>query len=109
MDKIPYRIKKIVNEYINSLNRNNIPIQHAILFGSYVSGKYNKFSDIDIALVSDFFEGIRFLDRKKILKITLEINEDIEPMPFSPKQFTTDNPFVREILETGVNVNKITL
>ena len=109
MDKIPYRIKKIVNEYLDSLKRNNIPIQQAILFGSYVSGKYNEYSDIDIALVSDFFEGIRFLDRKKILKISLDIDEDIEPMPFNPKQFTTDNPFVREILETGVNVNSITL
>jgi predicted nucleotidyltransferase len=109
MDKIPYRIKKVVNEYLNSLNENNIPIQQAILFGSYVNGKYNEYSDIDIALVSDFFEGIRFLDRKKILKISLDIDEDIEPMPFNPKQFTKDNPFVREILETGVNVNSLTL
>jgi len=104
MVKIPYRVKKVVNEYINSLNRNNIPIQQAILFGSYVSGNYNEYSDIDIALVSDFFEGNRFWDRKKILKISLDIDADIEPMPFNPKQFTTDDPFVKEILETGVNV-----
>jgi len=43
--------------------------------------------------------------KKKNIKISLDIDEDIEPMPFNPKQFTTKNPFVREILETGVNVN----
>ena len=65
MVKIPYRIKKIVIDYVDSLNSNNIQIQNAILFGSYVNGNYNEFSDIDIALVSDCFNGFRFLDRKK--------------------------------------------
>jgi predicted nucleotidyltransferase len=104
MDQVPYRIKKSVIDYINTLNRNNIPIQQAILFGSYVNGKYNDYSDIDIALVSDSFDGVRFFDRKKILKFALEIDQDIEPMPFKPEQFTTDNPFVKEILETGVSI-----
>jgi len=104
MDKIPISIKKTIDEYLYTLKNNNIPIQHAILFGSYANGNYTGNSDIDIALVSDFFDGIRFLDRKKIIKITLKVSKEIEPLPFNPKQFTIDDPFVREIIETGINL-----
>ena len=108
MDKIPYRVKKIINKYIDALNKNNIKIEQAILYGSYANGSYNKYSDIDIALVSESFEGIRFLDRNKIMKISLQISKDIEPMPFSPEKFTIDDPFVCEILETGIKFLQIT-
>jgi uncharacterized protein len=104
MDNIPYTIQKIINEYLDTLNRNNIQIQQAILYGSYANGRYHKYSDIDIALVSDSFDGIRFLDRIKIMKITLKVCKDIEPMPFNPKKFTMDDPFVREIMETGIKL-----
>ena len=104
MDKIPNSIKKTIDEYLYTLKNNNIPIQNAILFGSYANGNYKDYSDIDIALVSDFFDGIRFLDRKKIMKITLEVSKEIEPMPFNTTQFTTDDPFVKEIIETGINL-----
>ena len=105
MDKIPHRIRAIINQYLDSLNRNNIPIEQAILYGSYANGSYHKHSDIDIALVSKSFGGVRFLDRNKIMKLTLEISKDIDPMPFSPKKFTIDDPFVKEILDTGVKLS----
>ena len=59
-------------------------------------------SDIDIALVSDVFEGIRIKDRSKIRKITLDISTDLSPLPFRPEEFTTEDPFVREIIEHGI-------
>ena len=104
MDKIPYRIRAIINQYIDSLNKNNIPIQQAVLYGSYANGNYHKYSDIDIALVSTSFGGVRFLDRNKIMGLTLKISKDIEPMPFSPNTFTMDDPFVKEILDTGIKL-----
>ena len=104
MDQIPYAVKKIIRRYIDALNQNNFPIQKAILYGSYATGRYHKHSDIDIALVSESFDGVRFLDRNKIMKITLNISKDIEPMPFSPQKFTTDDPFVKQIMKTGIHL-----
>ena len=34
----------------------------------------------------------------------LAISSDLEPLPYRPEDFTPDDPFVREVLETGVGV-----
>ena len=79
-------------------------IRKAVLFGSHATGLSNEWSDIDIALVSEAFEGLRIRDRNKIRKITIAISSDLSPLPFRPEDFTPENPFVREILETGINI-----
>jgi predicted nucleotidyltransferase len=104
MVKIPDKTRKIIDTYIDALNRNNIPIKEAILFGSYATGKYKEWSDIDIALVSDLFAGDRIDDKDKIRSITLSVSSEIEVLPFPPSDFTTQNPFVKEILKTGIKL-----
>ncbi len=104
MAEIPDRVRKIIDKYIKTLEENDIPIKQAILFGSYAQGRYNKWSDIDIALVSNIFEGNRFIDRDKIRKINLSVSSDLEILPYRPQDFTPDDPFVREIIETGVTL-----
>jgi len=74
------------------------------LFGSYAEGRANEWSDIDIALVSDSFDGDRFDDRSKIRRITLSVSSDLSPLPFRPEDFTPENPFVKEIIEKGVRI-----
>ena len=104
MDQIPDWINNIIRRFINELERNDIHITQAVLFGSYATGTYDDWSDIDLALVSDAFKGERFGDRSKIRLITLAISSDLEPLPFRPEDFTPDDPFVQKILETGVRV-----
>ncbi len=104
MDKIPIKIHRLLNKYVEELEKNRIPIRQAVLFGSYAAGGSHEWSDIDIALVSDVFEGIRIRDRNKIRKITLDISSDLSPLPFRPEDFTPEDPFVREIIEHGINI-----
>jgi uncharacterized protein len=104
VDQIPDRINNIIRRFINELEKNNIHITEAVLFGSYAAGTYDDWSDIDLALVSDAFEGERFGDRNKIRRITLTISSDLEPLPYRPEDFTPDDPFVQKVLETGVRV-----
>jgi predicted nucleotidyltransferase len=104
MDKIPAKITRLLKKYIEKLEENRIPVRQAVLFGSYATGSSNEWSDIDIALISDVFEGIRIKDRNKIRKITLEISTDLSPLPFRPEDFTAEDPFVREIIEHGINI-----
>jgi predicted nucleotidyltransferase len=102
MDEISPEIKAIVNRYIHVLEKSDFHIQEAILFGSYASKKYDKWSDIDIALISDDFEGIRFRDKEKIRKITLSVSPMLSPLPFKTENFSDDDPFVHHIKETGL-------
>ena len=102
--KADQTIENSIKSYIEHLESIGIHVQQAILFGSYASGKYDEWSDIDVAIVSNDFAGNRFEDRSKIRKITLQVNSDISPMPFRPEDFNDSDYFVKEILETGIRI-----
>jgi uncharacterized protein len=104
MVRIPDKVKKTIDAYLDALNRDNVPIKEAILFGSYAKGTSREWSDIDIALVSDIFIGNRIEDKDKIRKITLSVSSEIEVLPFNPKDFDVENPLAKEILETGIRL-----
>ena len=105
MVEIPVEIKSLLLKYITLLNGNNIPIEQAYLFGSFSKGRGSQLSDIDVALVSNVFEGSRIKDRRKIRRITLSVSSLLEVLPFNPKDFTEDNPLVKEIIETGIRIS----
>ena len=102
--KADRKIEKTVKSYIEQLENIGIHVQQAILFGSYANGKFDEWSDIDLAIVSNDFAGNRFEDRNKIRKITLQVNSDISPMPFRPEDFNDSDYFVKEILATGIRI-----
>ncbi|VEN74031.1 hypothetical protein EPICR_220018 [Candidatus Desulfarcum epimagneticum] len=62
MADIPDSIRKKLADYVRELSKRNINVKTAIVFGSYASGKYDKWSDIDVALISDDFKGDSLLD-----------------------------------------------
>ena len=86
------------------LRANNISIENAYLFGSYAKGENRKWSDIDIAIVSNSFEGNRIKDKDKIRKITLSVSSSLEILPFNPSDFSFENPLAKEIIETGIRL-----
>ncbi len=104
MVQIPDRVKDTIEQYLQALNHNNIPIKDAILFGRYARGHYKEWSDIDIALVSNIFKGDLIDDKDKIRRITLSISSEIEVIPFAPKDFNQENPFAKEIMQTGIRL-----
>ena len=50
------------------------------------------------------FQGVLFSDRERIRKPTLAADYRIDPMPFKTEDFREDNPFVKEILKTGIRI-----
>lgn len=81
-----------------------IEIKSAYLFGSVVKRKSTMHSDIDLAIVSDSFTGSRYDDRVKLNPYILKINTNVEIHPFTSKEFKADNPFAKEIMETGKRI-----
>jgi predicted nucleotidyltransferase len=104
MATLPDKVKASVNELIRQLNANNLAIQQAFVFGSYATGQQTQWSDIDVALVSDRFEGNFYYDRRKVSPYAIKIDLDLEVHAFSPEDFTEENPFVKEIVRTGIQI-----
>ena len=95
---------EIIKKYINELKRNNITVDEAILFGSFVKGTAREESDIDVALVSDSFTGDRFDNRRRIIPLRRAIDNRLEPMPFSRERFAEGGALIDDIKGTGIRV-----
>lgn len=94
---------KIAEKYVNHLKNNKFTVQKAYLFGSYVSGKYNEDSDIDLAIVMDTLPN-SFTTQVELMKISRKFDTRIEPHPFEESDFNTTNPFANEILKNGIRI-----
>ena len=97
-------ILKLLEKYLDRLKENNIPVQKALLFGSYARGKPGKDSDIDVAVISTAFKGDRYSDRRLIVPFRRGLDSRIEPMPFTPKDFEEGGILIDEIKKTGQTI-----
>ncbi len=52
-------IVKSVRNYLKSLNNMGIAVRFGIVFGSQVTGRMDRWSDIDVLVVSPRFDGPR--------------------------------------------------
>jgi predicted nucleotidyltransferase len=97
----------IVNKikvFARQVNDCGINLKKVILFGSYAKNKQTKYSDIDVALVSDDFSGIPAEDVKLFLS-ALRKHYMIQAQTYNTKDFSpTQNPFVKEIIKNGVEI-----
>ncbi|MEK7168683.1 MAG: nucleotidyltransferase domain-containing protein [Patescibacteria group bacterium] len=73
---------KIAIKYINQVQKNGIPVTKAYLFGSYAKKTANKYSDIDICVVSPIFGNDYFNNSLDLKKIANKIDYRISPVPF---------------------------
>mgnify|MGYP000847536736 FL=1 len=104
MAKASDQIASIIKLYVRELQKNNIDVKKAILFGSYARGLANENSDIDVAIISDSLSGNRFDDRRILVPLRRTIDSRIEPMPFKSKDFSRGGNLIDEIKETGINI-----
>ena len=104
MVKIPDKIIEIIKDFVKQAEFHNVTIQKAVLFGSYAKGTNHEWSDIDLAVVSEDFEGIRINDSQLLFEPIIQTSVDIEPHTYRPEDFNEEDPFVKEILKHGVRI-----
>jgi len=98
-----------VQEFIAKLLASAIPLDRVILFGSQAKGTANDDSDVDVVLVSSIFSGFGFEDRKLFSKINIQKPfVEIETRTFSTEYFEAGDPFISDILKTGIELYKST-
>ncbi|MBN2089685.1 nucleotidyltransferase domain-containing protein [candidate division KSB1 bacterium] len=99
------KIYDTIRKYLISLIDHNIQCQNVYLYGSYAKGNFTKDSDIDLAIFSSDLSGDRIDDQVLLMNLRNNIDVRIEPYPFLPEEFTTDNPFVKTIINTGEDLS----
>jgi len=97
-------IREDIRQYLSLLEKQNIHIFQAYLFGSSIKGTADQWSDIDLAIVTDAFIGDHFDFRFMLTKLARTINADIEPHPYLLTDFNDTNPAAGDILKHGERV-----
>ena len=92
----------IIQQYAEVL-RTKFDFQKIILFGSCVNGSSHEDSDIDVAVVFLDYDN-RFDMQLELMKLTIQIDSRIEPHPFRENEFNPSNPFVKNIVNYGMEV-----
>jgi predicted nucleotidyltransferase len=57
MAAIPPKVLESVKQFFTRIS-SEIPVKKAVLFGSFAKGTFDKDSDVDLAIFSDYFENI---------------------------------------------------
>jgi predicted nucleotidyltransferase len=83
-----------------------MPVDKAILFGSYAKGYATELSDVDICFFLKDYNG---KNRVEIIEETLKLSRKYRDVPFEPLVFESaemqnGNPFVRQIISEGIEL-----
>ena len=98
-------IKKLAVEYADNV-RNVMPVDKVVLYGSYAKNNATPLSDVDICFFLTDFKGKRRVD---IIGELLRLCGRYKGAYFEPNAFLTSeiergNPFVIEILSSGIEI-----
>lgn len=91
-----------VRIFITRLKESGISVESAYLFGSYATNRAGRWSDIDVAIVSPDFSDDRYNERLRLMRLSAEIDNRIEPVPFQSNAFSDTDPLVDEIKKSGI-------
>jgi predicted nucleotidyltransferase len=97
------KVKELIQGFHAKLKQ-EIPIKELILFGSYAKGNAKEYSDIDLAVISNWFEGKPKIKNMQYLsKIAANYNSLIEALPFTEEEYINldKRSFLASIIKTG--------
>ncbi len=103
------QVAKIIRGFITELKR-EIPIKEFILFGSYAQGNPKEYSDIDLAVISDWFKDKPNIENMQYLsRIAAAYNSLIEALPFTEEEYRNldERSFFASIVKSGRNSSEL--
>jgi predicted nucleotidyltransferase len=99
-------VNTTIRQYVREVKA-QIPIDKVYLYGSFASGTAEWDSDVDLCFFSSTFSSGKIFDAlEKLWKLKEKYNKEIciEPNAFPSAELYNDNPFVKEILRTGLEI-----
>jgi predicted nucleotidyltransferase len=103
------QVTEIIKGFITELSQ-KIPIKEIILFGSYAQGDPQDYSDIDLAVISDWFEGKPRIESMQFLsRMAAANNSLIEALPFTEEEYKNldKRSFLASIIRSGRNSSEL--
>lgn len=101
--------RKVIEQTIANLSKElqqaGLRPKKIVLFGSYPKGLASDTSDIDVAVWADEFTSFRTNNLEKIAPITSHY-PSIELHTFASSEDEKSNPFILEILATGIDYSR---
>ena len=97
------KVDEIIEGFIRQL-ADEIPVEEVILFGSYARGNAKEYSDIDLAIISDWFRGKPYIENMQYLsRCAASYNSLIEALPFTGEEYKKldKKTFLAGIVKTG--------
>ena len=98
--------KRIINQYVSEVKA-VLPIDKVYMYGSYANGTAEWDSDVDLCFFSDSFTPGDIIEiTGRLFELKRQYNKYIclEPNAFPLSELENDNPFVKEILRTGIEI-----
>ena len=96
---------KLVKQFASDVAAAGLPLDDVYLFGSFAKNKQRRFSDIDVALVSNRFNGFLFQDIDHFIDVKIrKPYSNIQVTTFSTTYFKKGDPFIDEIKRTGIKI-----
>ena len=98
--------KQIIRDFVDTLAKKGVRIEHIILYGSHASGSAHRDSDLDVAIVSPDFGKDRFEEGKLLLRTAWRVDPRLQPVPISSEAFKKNTwiPLIHEIREKGIEI-----
>lgn len=102
MDKSTNRLVRVLKKFKKDNN-----IDKIIFFGSRSRNKYNKFSDVDLIIVSSQFKNIKSYKRAPFLRPKWNLKYAVDMLCYTPDEFEArknEPTIVREAVRGGIEV-----
>ncbi len=97
------RLDEIITGFISRVS-SEIPVEEVILFGSYAHGNAKEYSDVDLAIISGWFQGKKHIENMQYLsRIAAGYNSIIEALPFTSEEYKKPDKrtFLASIVKNG--------
>ena len=96
----------LVKKFATDVKSEGVHLRKIFLFGSYAQNKQHRFSDVDVALVADEFQGFAFKDLDLFINVKIKKSYSrIQVQTFSTAYFNKGDSFIDEIKRTGIEIN----
>lgn len=108
---IDEKVKYILDHYLDRI-REHLEPSEVWIWGSRVYGTPDEFSDIDMIIVSNRFEGQSFFQRRELFRRLIGVHKDpeaevVDVLCYTPAEFAelrSQPTVVREAAEKGLKV-----
>jgi predicted nucleotidyltransferase len=95
----------VIQNYLRVVAENGIPVESAVLYGSYARGEETADSDIDLIVISPLFDRIKKqADISKLWRLRVDTDARIEPIAAGVREWAEEqgSPILSIAREEGI-------